>query len=186
MPEIKNKNLLERLKKDDRNALKEIFKEHYTMVYRAIYRLIPDVGITEDLAQDVFMKFWEKRYQIQIDGAVGAYIRRMAINEALGYLRKHKKYSIEAVEEKHSPLTRSGEDAYMNQELQAEISKAIETLPPKCKTVFVLSRYEELSYKEISQKLAISPKTVENQISKALKILKKALKGYLASLLFFF
>ena len=178
-----NNDLLQRLKNNDKSALKVIFQEHYPIVYRAIYRIVSDLGIAEDLAQDVFMRLWEKRHKIDIQGAIGAYIRRMAVNEALGYLRKNKKYKIEEVADYHSPLTISGEDTYLDKELQAEVNKAIETLPPRCKAVFMLSRFEELSYKEISQKLEISPKTVENQISKALKTLRKALKGYLSSFL---
>ena len=179
MPEDKNTNLLKRLKADDQSALKIIFQEHYPMVYRAIYRLLSDQGMAEDLAQDVFMRLWEKRHQINIKGALGAYIRRMAVNEALGYIRKNKKYHIEEIGEQHSPISTSGEDLYMDNELQSEVNRAIDTLPPKCKTVFMLSRFEDLSYKEISQKLEISPKTVENQISKALKTIKKVLKSYL-------
>lgn len=180
-----NNDLLQRLKKNDKSALKVIFQEHYPIVYRAIYRIVSDLGIAEDLSQDVFMRLWEKRHKIDIKGALGAYIRRMAVNEALGHLRKNKKYQIEEVADYHSPLTTSGEDTYLDKELQAEVNKAIDTLPPRCKAVFMLSRFEELSYKEISQKLDISPKTVENQISKALKIVRKALKGYLSSFLIF-
>lgn len=185
MSEDKNRDLLQRLKLDDQEVLKIIFQEHYPMVYRTIYRIVSDQGIAEDLAQDVFMRFWEKRHKINIQGPLGAYIRRMAVNEALGYIRKYKKYTIEEVTDQHNKLTTSGEDLYIDNELQAEVNKAIDTLPPKCKRVFMLSRFEELSYKEISQKLSISPKTVENQISKALKTLRLALKSYLGSLLLF-
>ncbi|WMX16755.1 RNA polymerase sigma-70 factor [Aureispira sp. CCB-E] len=185
MTQENNNDLLRRLKENDKTALKEIFQEHYPVVYRAIFRIVSDQGIAEDLAQDVFMRLWEKRDRIDIQGALGAYIRRMAVNEALGYLRKNKKYTIEEVADYHSPLTISGEDTYLDNELQAEVNRAIETLPPRCKAVFMLSRFEELSYKEISQKLDISPKTVENQISKALKTLRKALKSYLSSFLIF-
>ncbi|BDS09862.1 RNA polymerase sigma factor [Aureispira anguillae] len=184
MLEDKNNDLLKRLRLDDQAALKVIFQEHYPTVYRAIYRIVSDQGIAEDLAQDVFMRFWEKRHKINIQGAIGAYIRRMAVNEALGYIRKHKKYTIEEMADHHSSATTSGEDMYMDNELQAQVNKAIDTLPPKCKTVFMLSRFEELSYKEISQKLDISPKTVENQISKALKTLRTALKTYLSSIVY--
>ncbi|BDS10348.1 RNA polymerase sigma factor [Aureispira anguillae] len=176
-----NNDLLQRLKLDDPTVLKVIFQKHYPVVYRAIYRIVSDQGIAEDLAQDVFMRLWEKRHEISVDGPLGAYVRRMAVNEALGYIRKHKKYTIEEVSDQHRLATISSEDLYMDNELQLEIYKVIDTLPPKCKMVFMLSRFEELSYKEISQKLEISPKTVENQISKALKILRVHLKSYLSS-----
>lgn len=185
MLEQQQKELLQQLSANNKQALKVIFDEYYDMVFYAVYRIVSDKNTAEDLSQDVFMRLWEKRHQITINGSIGAYIRRMAINEGLGYLRKHKKYGIEEIQDQHSPLICSGEDAYIDGELEQQIQQAIATLPPRCKTVFVLSRFEELSYKEISEKLEISPKTVENQISKALKIMRAALKGYLAFLLFF-
>ena len=183
MLEQQQKELLQQLKADNKQALKGIFDEYYNTVFHAVYRIVSDRNTAEDLSQDVFMRLWEKRHQITINGPIGAYIRRMAINEGLGYLRKHKKYGIEEIQDQHSPLTTSGEDVYMDSELEQQIQAAIATLPPRCKAVFILSRFEELSYKEIGEKLDISPKTVENQISKALKILRTALKGYLTFLL---
>ncbi len=183
MLEKQQKELLQQLKADNKQALKGIFDEYYDTVFHAVYRIVTDRNTAEDLSQDVFMRLWEKRHQITINGPIGAYIRRMAINEGLGYLRKHKKYGIEEIQDQHSPLTTSGEDVYMDSELEQQIQAAIATLPPRCKAVFVLSRFEELSYKEIGEKLEISPKTVENQISKALKIMRAALKGYLSFLL---
>lgn len=184
MLEQQQKELLERLRVNDKMALKGIFDEYYDTVFHAVYRIVSDKNTAEDLSQDVFVRLWEKRHKITINGSIGAYIRRMAINEGLGYLRKHKKYGIEEIQDQHSPLISSGEDVYMNGELEQQIQQAIATLPPRCKAVFILSRFEQLSYKEISQKLGISPKTVENQISKALKIMRTALKGYLTFCLF--
>lgn len=183
MLEQQQKELLVQLRANHKQALKKIFDEHYNTVFHAIYRIVSDKNTAEDLSQDVFMRLWEKRHQIIINGSIGAYIRRMAINEGLGYLRKHRRYEVEEIQDQHSPLTSSGEDVYMDGELEQQIQQAIATLPPRCKTVFVLSRFEELSYKEIGEKLDISPKTVENQISKALKIMRTALKGYLTFLL---
>lgn len=177
--------LLQGLKADDAAALKVIFQTYYAMVYRVIYRLVSEQALAEDLAQDVFVRFWEKRHKIEIQGVLEAYIRRMAVNEALGHIRKNKKYSFEEITESHSESAISSEDLFLDKELKSKVHQAIETLPPKCRAVFMLSRFEDLSHKEISKELNISTKTVENQITKALKVLKKALKNYLGALLFF-
>lgn len=177
-------DLLKRLKNDDATAMKVIFQQHYPMVYKTLYRILSDVMLAEDLAQDVFMRFWEKRQQIDIQGTLEGYIRRMAVNEGLGYLRKNKKYTIENIEDDTAETAPSIEDSYLDNELQHQIDHAVNSLPPQCRAVFVLSRFEELSHKEISEKLNISTKTIENQITKALKNLKTALKSYLASVLF--
>jgi len=134
----------------------------------------------EDLAQNVFIRLWEKRHKINITSSLGAYLRRMAINEALGHLRKNKNVHIE----KLTPITpqketENTETNYLHQELQEQIAAAIDTLPPKCRRVFQLSRYEGLTYREIAEKLGISVKTVENQMGKALRVLREKMKGYL-------
>lgn len=183
MLEQDDHQLWERLCADDQTALRALFDHHYPTVYHSILRIIAEENTTEDLAQEVFVRLWEKRHQLQISGSLGGYLRRMAINEALGYLRKHKKYTTTEVQEQHRPSTSSGEEVYLNGELADQIHVAIDALPPRCKAVFVLSRFEEMSYKEIGEQLNISPKTVENQISKALKLLRAALKGYLATFL---
>jgi len=180
---MSNKNseeLFEQLQAGDKLALKELFSIHYQDVCRAIHRFIMDKALVEDMAQEVFLRFWEKRTQITIKTSVQAYLRRMAINEALAYLRKNKKYREEELTPNVNLGTDTGvEEQYLHSELEDNIKHAIDGLPPRCKAVFQLSRFEELSYKEIAEKMGISIKTVENQMGKALKILRKQLRSYL-------
>ena len=85
-------DILTRLKSDDRAALKDLFQEHYPLVCQSIHRFIRDHATTEDLAQEVFLRFWEKRHSINVTSSLPAYLRRMAMNEALGHLRRNKRY----------------------------------------------------------------------------------------------
>jgi len=171
--------LLHRLRNDDKAALRELFEQYYPYVCGSMLRLLPDKSTVEDLAQDVFVRFWNKRHDIQINSSLKAYLRRMAVNEALQYLRKKKFYQDEISEEQMSDTNPGVEQQYLDQELQERIRHAVETLPPRCRAVFELSRYESLSYKEIAERMDISIKTVENQMSKALKHLRSVLKHYL-------
>lgn len=172
--------ILSRFQRGDETVLKEIFDRYYLQVCGAIHRFIKDRSTVEDLAQDVFIRLWEKRAQINITSSIPAYLRRMAINEALGYLRKSKRFQEEELSQDISGgLNASAEDQYMHGELQNHVTQAIDTLPPKCRTVFQLSRFEDLTYREIAEKMGISIKTVENQMGKALKILRKQLRSYL-------
>ena len=140
--------------------------------------MVRQSDIAEDLAQDVFVRLWEKRESLNITSSIGAYLRRMAINEGISHLRKNKKVSFEEFDKsQHADVVMSAEDAYLGQELKHKIQSAIDTLPPRCRIIFQLSRHEELTYKEIAQKLDISVKTVENQMGKALKILRELLKN---------
>ncbi len=173
-------DVLARLKSNDRLALKELFQLHYRAVCKTIRRFIPDESLCEDLAQEVFLRFWEKRHQLEINSSLEGYLRRMAVNEALAHLRKKKYFEEELTD--NTPMMMAepgGDDRLLQSELESNIRLAINTLPPKCKTVFQLSRFEEMTYQEIANQMGISIKTVENQMGKALKILREKLSDYL-------
>ncbi len=173
-------DIMNRLRANDKTVLNELFQQHYNAVCQTIHRFIRDRSLVEDLAQNVFIRFWEKRQQVNIQASFKAYFHRMAINEALGWLRKNKGRETEEISSNiRAEQTYSVEDDFLQTELQAHVTVAINKLPPKCRTVFQLSRFEQLTYKEIAEKLGISVKTVENQMGKALKIMRAELKGYL-------
>lgn len=179
MQNLSQEDLFIRLKSDDKNALKELFQEFYPYVCSTILRIVKERNTVEDLAQEVFLRFWQKRHQIVINSSLQAYLRRMAINEALAHLRKKKIFEEEIDHEKMKGAAPGVERQYLNIELEDHIRLAVNKLPPKCRTVFQLSRFEDLSYREIAEQMDISIKTVENQMSKALKILRKELRNYL-------
>jgi RNA polymerase sigma-70 factor (ECF subfamily) len=182
-----SKTLLSKLKADNADALKNIFYSYHGPVFQTILRIVNESNTAEDLAQEVFVRLWEKRYQLEIQGEFGPYLRRMAINEALGYLRKNKKYSIEDIDEQFDLSSESSSDAQQaHSELKEAVGEAMNKLPPKCRLVFSLSRFDGLSYKEIGEQMNISIKTVENQMGKALKIMRELLRDYLPSLIVFF
>ncbi|MEO1259703.1 MAG: RNA polymerase sigma-70 factor [Bacteroidota bacterium] len=173
-------NLTTRLKTNDQSVLKELFEAHYRQACAAIHRLVGERGVTEDLAQQVFIRLWEKRQTIEITTSPGAYIHRMAINEALGWLRSKKNKPHEEITAT-TPFEpeRDAEQNYLHGELEDKIRQAVDTLPPRCRAVFQLSRFEEKSYQEIADEMGISKKTVEHQMGKALRVLRGLLKPYL-------
>jgi RNA polymerase sigma-70 factor (ECF subfamily) len=174
-------NLTTRLRNDDKTVLKELFEAHYKPVCAAVQRIVGERGVTEDLAQQVFIRFWEKRHQIQVDTSPGAYLHRMAVNEALAWLRaKKNQQPVEIDQSTPLPLEMDGEGQLLQAELHTQIHRVIDALPPRCRTVFQLSRFEEKSYQEIADEMEISVKTVEHQMGKALRVLREQLKGYLA------
>lgn len=183
MPSEEHDQLLERLRQDDRTALRELFHQQYLAVCGAIRRLIPDQGLAEDLAQEVFIRFWEKRHQLHITSSLPGYLRRMAINEALAHLRRKKYYIEELTPQISGGEAADGEHHLLHSELEDQIRTAIDQLPPRCRLVFQLSRFEELTYQEIADQMEISIKTVENQMGKALRVLREQLGPYLSSLI---
>lgn len=176
---LQEPNLIELLTSNPEAALKEMYNKYYTYLCYAVYKVLPDRNIAEDLVQEVFFEVWKKRDNININLSLGSYLKRAAVNKTLNYIRDRK---IKFEEEEAAPPivdqeVRAQENMEAN-ELQDRINEAIESLPEKCRIVFAMSRYEEMSYREISEKLGISIKTVENQISKALKILRERLSEY--------
>ncbi len=171
---------LTRLRSDDRGALRAIFDQQYDSVCRVIFRFVHDPGLSEDLAQEVFVRFWEKRSTITVDSNLPAYLRRMATNEALAHLRKKTRYQADELPI-HLPGHQSApaDEQFQAQELSERITQAVDSLPPRCRTVFQLSRFEEKTYQEIANELEISIKTVENQMGKALRVLREKLGDYL-------
>ncbi len=159
--------------------LESIFKKHYNLVCSTIYKMIPDYTLAEDLAQDVFCDLWRKRDHLVINTSLKAYLRKTAVNKTLNHIRKKK---IATTNDDCEALLRIASNHYSETleytELQDYINAAIDQLPKKCRVIFMLSRFEEYSYKQIAAELDISTKTVENQISKALKKLRKAMKVF--------
>lgn len=178
---------MDALRSNDRSAFKQLFAAHYQDVCRVIHRYIADPGITEDLAQEVFIRLWKKRHDISIETNLPAYLRRMGVNEALAYLRKKTRFKADELP-LHLPgkTAPSADEQSDLHELQDRIASALKKLPPRCRLVFELSRYEDLSNREIAEQLELSIKTVENQMTKALRMLRTELADYLGIALFLF
>lgn len=177
---IPDQEWLNLLRTDSEKALEVLFSTYYAYVCKAVYKILPDPTIAEDIAQEVFMEVWRRRASFTINQSLKAYLRRAAVNRSLNYIRDNKiKFEEEDKAENvqvQQPLAQVRIEA---DELQQLIDESIDQLPERCRLVFVLSRFEDMTYKEIGDQLGISVKTVENQISKALAMLRKNLGPYL-------
>lgn len=172
--------LLAEIKKNKTEALKVVFDSFYPLVFHTTLRIVEDQALADDLAQEVFIKFWDKRQDLDIRFNLPAYLRKMAINQALAYLRSKKvRFSDELPVDKAAPASEKPDHLVLEQELSHLMEQAIDSLPERCKLVFRLSRFDGLSYQEIADAMEISIKTVENQMGKALKILREKLLPHL-------
>ncbi len=173
--------LIKMLADNSDEAVDAIFRRHYASLCLAANRVLRDKNKSEDLVQDVFFELWKKRGTLQIHSSLGAYLKRATLNKALNYIRDEKIKS--SGEEPLQILKSYQADAQGQleiQELQKRIDQAINQLPERCRLVFSLSRFEAMTYREIAEELDISIKTVENQITKALRLLREALGGFLS------
>ena len=160
-----------------------LFEEHYVTLCKTVNRIVQDTYISEDIVQDIFFNLWNRKQKIAIKTSLTAYLKKIAINAAIDHLRKNNK--LKAVKsEDISDMVEIQDTAQADTEvnisdLSKMINQAINKLPDRCRIIFLLSRHEQMSYKEISVQLDISVKTVENQMTKALRFLKEKLNNYL-------
>lgn len=168
--------LIEQLRNDDEVALDLIFKKYWKPLFISAFNILKNKEVCEDLIQDIFIKIWDRRSEIEITCSLKGYLfasmryevyRQIKIDNARVSLLEIK----DPVLKDPSPY----EDLVFK-DLLAEIDEAVCALPNKCKEVYRLSREEDLSHKEISEKLDIAPKTVEAHITKALKHLRFSLR----------
>lgn len=130
--------------------------------------------IAEDVVQEVIVELYNKREQVQINTSLIAYLRKAVYYRTLNAIKQITKVEFEKEDVLHSfgNDEKDAADQLIIKESLDGVNKVIESLPSKCKYVFTLSRYEGKSYQEIADMLNISTKTVENQIAKALKIIR--------------
>lgn len=174
------------LRQGDEAAFDAVFRQWYAPLCHYAARLTDgDMDEAEDLVQQVFVKIWEQRGRLDIAWSLKAYLYKTVHNAALNRLRaantRSKYFDYNATQLENTsvqPDDTSGE-------LAERLQKALDLLPPQCRHVFELSRFEELKYREIADQLGISIKTVETQMGKALRILRLQLADYLVTVLWF-
>ena len=170
------KILLERIKKDDNAAFRQLFNAYYKYLTVTAYRYLHENEKAKDMAQDAFVELWNRRETLTITSGVKAYLRQAVVNKCLNYIKREKR--IDFSENALLPETLTTPEATNNLEYEdtrKSIQEAIDTLPERCRIIFCMSRFDEKSHKEIAAELGISTKTIENQITRALKTLRSIL-----------
>jgi RNA polymerase sigma-70 factor (ECF subfamily) len=173
--------LIATLQAGDTTAFEMLFRTYYQPLCNYAYSFVQDKDEAEEIVQATFLSVWEKRDTLTIHTGVKPYLYAMVRNASLNVL-KHEKINQQHVVGELAVAERSVESVartVMASELESRIYKALDKLPEQCRLVFKLSRFEELKYAEIAEQLNISIKTVENQMGKALKIMREQLKDYL-------
>ncbi|WP_099146841.1 RNA polymerase sigma-70 factor [Bacteroides sp. KFT8] len=166
--------LLKLIRNGDETAFKRIFYKYIDSIERFIMCYIHDREKAQELALDLFIYIWEKRETLQIQLTLKAYLFQSAKNKAYTFL--HKNENLNYIDDLN--LLDQSVEAYPfleMEELSRLIEEAVSLLPEKCKKIFEKSRVDNLTNKEIAYSLDISEKTVENQITIALKKIKKHL-----------
>ena len=163
----------------DEKEIEILFRTYFAPLCQFSRKYTNDLDSAKEIVHDVFVTLWEKRNEINPDKQIKSYLFTSVYNRSLNYIRDNKKFdkNIEISElTKTIDESNSVEDMMDSAVLNARIQQALQKLPEKCREIFILSRFKELKYAEIAKKLIISVKTVEAQMTKALKILREELK----------
>ena len=171
---------LQKLLQDDEDQFMEyIFRTYYAPLCKTVYNITRDKDAAEDIVQDVLLKVWRRKSQLDFSKSIKSYLFRSSVNTALNYLEKNRRSTSMAEAGQISLGANTTDDAIGYDEVNHRVHQALEALPPKCRTVFSLSRYEELSYAEIAEQLDISVKAVEKHMGKALKHMRAYLHSFI-------
>ena len=168
-------NLAERLKDSDMDAYARIFRSMHEPLLRYVYRITKDEGLAMDVLQDVFMKLWEKRAELDVRVSFKALLYAMVRNRALNVNRNRSRitYNTELVIENTTEVTESMvEHELQADQLNAFIKTWIKELPPRRAEAFVLSRFHAMTNREVGEVMGLSKRTVDTHIVHALRHLK--------------
>ncbi|MBE9509723.1 MAG: RNA polymerase sigma-70 factor [Bacteroidetes bacterium] len=158
-----------------------LFKENFTALTGFARKYVKDIDTSKEITHDVFINLWEKRNEIDSEKPLRSYLFTSVRNRCLNYIRDHKKFDKTENITGNPGYSQLAEDSDPVQimELEERINLVIDSLPDKCREIFIMNRFRDLKYAEIAKKLDISVKTVEGQMSRALKTLREKLATYL-------
>jgi RNA polymerase sigma-70 factor, ECF subfamily len=173
-----DQTLFSRIKKDDRLALNTLFAHYYQKLCFFANTYLRNPEESEEVVADVFLTIWKNRHQLVIEKSFKSYLYVSVRHASLAAIKKRQPVfeDVEDILFNTNLLdTNDPEKILTHKEFQHQLTVAIESLPCRCKQIFLMSRMEGLPYKEISEILGIAEKTIENQLVKALRILRGSL-----------
>jgi len=174
--QIDDKDILAAIQSGDQKAYRELFRRHFKDVCLYAHKVFPDQHKAKDFAQEVFLDLWKRRETISISGTVRGYLTTAAKYKAIDHIRAKKITFEENPTLNMEKITNHNMTEF--KELRDVVHQTVDALPQRCKIIFSMSRFEQMSHGEIAKELGISKKTIENQITKALKILRQSVVQY--------
>lgn len=188
--QFKNKlfsdEILQKIILGEKSSFEQVYRYYYPRLNYFAKQYLFDDELSKNIVQDVFTELWAKRITLQPDTNLNAWLFTVTKNKSLkviSHLKSQQNYDnhIKArqLEVNYKSLADFDTSNLIFEELQSQIQAALDRLSPACRRVFEMSRFEDKKNREIAEELNLSIKTVEAQISKALRSLKADLKDYL-------
>jgi len=159
-----------------------VFKTYYKGLVTYSASILKSTEEAEDLVQQLFFNLWAKKEELGVHSSLKAYLYRAVYNTSLNRIKQQNTRSLYVKESLATASVAETSVPLQQKELQQQIDRALGSLPEQCGVIFKMSRFEQLKYQEIADKLGLSVKTVENQMGKALKLMREQLKDHLPAL----
>ncbi|MET3500680.1 RNA polymerase sigma-70 factor (ECF subfamily) [Mucilaginibacter rubeus] len=172
-----DEDLIALIRENDLGAFERIYNKYWSKLYLSAYNIIRDRQVAEDVTQEVLVNLWMKRANLKLT-SLNAYLYTSVRYQVFNVIRSGKVRAdlFNRLEELFS--NNGGEELLSEKEINRLLEQGVAGLPEKCRQIFIMSRKEHLSTKEIAERLGIAPKTVENQLTVALNRLRKTLGDF--------
>jgi RNA polymerase sigma-70 factor (ECF subfamily) len=166
-----DKILLRRIKQNEQQALEELFKKYHDRLCEFAFQYVRSFDLTEEVVSDVFLKIWMKREVLTVRGNFKAYLYTAVRNQAIDCIRKEEGLleSLESLPNETACSDYRPDEELIFKEFKNHIEGLINTLPPRRRIIFKMSRLEDFTYREIANILSISVHTVQNQMVQAVR-----------------
>lgn len=185
-----DKELIEQIKDNNQEAFAEFINKNKEQVFRVAMGFVHDKSLADDIVQEVFIKFWEKREEFELKAKLSTYLYRVTTNMCLNSIRKSKFSTVFSSIKSKSDETENSQtyeaslndenqqtidDNFKQEHIKIALKRATNSLAKNQKTAFILSKYQDFSYKEIAEIMELSISSVESLLHRAKKNLQKKL-----------
>lgn len=170
--------IIRRIRQGDVEQFESLFRSSYVSLVRYARVIIKDSDTAEEIVQDLFFRLWQDRGKLKIESSLNGYLYRSVHNKCMHFI-EHRKVIEKHAEEMSSMQQTTQEDPsdiLSYEELRGRVTSILKKLPDRCGQIFYMSRFEDMKYSEIAEKLSVSIKTVEADMGRALKEFRKELK----------
>lgn len=179
--QLSEQEIVSAIRQGDERIFEDTFRKYYQSLCNYANSILKEMDEAEEVVQNLFLSIWEKRTDLEINVSLKSYLYRAVHNHCLNRIKhlkireEYQQYATNFYDSSYESVSQT----VMTNELEQKIEEAIRKLPEQCRLIFRMSRFDELKYHEIAKQLELSPKTIENQIGKALKFLRLELAEYL-------
>jgi len=183
---VDERQIFEAIKMGDHVAYEKVFRAYYRSMTSYAFRFLGNVPDSESVVQDVFLRLWQNRMDISITSSLQNYLFKSVKNQCVNFLEHERiKSRYQTIVIQHEADRNDFSEFFPEPDLMKRIESAIVALPPKRQEIFRMAREQGLKYREIADRLSLSVKTVETQMTHSLKQLRVSLKVYKHLVLFF-